>query len=69
MCVAACADEAHVVGAIIDQRDPEGGATLLPDDAVGVLDAHGFRADNPLDEYGNYTLPGSWLIRPWVAAR
>lgn len=65
-CVSACAHAAHVVGMIRDQRDPAAGATLLPDDAVGLLDAHGFREHNPLDEYGNYTLPGSWLIKPWV---
>jgi hypothetical protein len=65
-CVAACGDAAHVVAMIADQRDPEAGATLDDDDAVGLLDAHGLRADNPLDQYGNYTLPGSWLIKPWV---
>lgn len=67
-CVAACADPAHVVGMIADQRDPDAGATLLDDDAVGLLDAHGFREHNPLDQLGNYTLPGSWLIKPWVKA-
>lgn len=66
VCVSACADAAHVVGMIADQRDPNAGATLRDDDAVGLLDAHGFRAVNPLDQYGNYTLPGSWLIKPWV---
>lgn len=65
-CVSACADEAHVVGMITDQRDPEGGGTLVDDDVVGLLDAHGFRDDNPLDEHGNYTLRGSWLIKPWA---
>lgn len=66
VCVAACADEAHVVGMIRDQRDPEAGATLVDTDAVGLLDAHGARAENPLDQFGNYTLPGSWLIKPWT---
>lgn len=69
VCVAACADPCHVVGMIADQRDPSAGATLLEDDAVGLLDAHGFRAVNPLDQHGNYTLPGSWLIKPWVPTR
>jgi len=68
VCVAACADDAHVVALIKDQRDPEAGATLLPEDAVGILDSHGFRDENPLDEAGNYTLPGSWVIKPWVVA-
>lgn len=66
VCVAACADPAHVVGMIHDQRDPDAGATLLEDDAVGLLDAHGAREHNPLDELGNYTLNGTWLIKPWV---
>jgi hypothetical protein len=66
VCVAACADEAHVVGMIRDQRDPDAGGTLEPDDAVGILDAHGLHDVNPLDEQGNYTLPGTWLIRPWA---
>jgi hypothetical protein len=69
VCVASCADRCHVVGMIIDQRDPDAGATLRDDDAVGLLDAHGFRAVNPLDEHGNYTLPGAWLIKPWVPGR
>ena len=69
VCVAACADAAHVVAMIADQRDPEGGATLSDDDAVGLLDSHGFRDDNPLDALGNYTLPGAWLIKPWVPSR
>lgn len=64
-CVAAVADAAHVVAAIVDQRHPELGATLRDDDAVGILDGHGFRDVNPLDADGNYTLPGSWLISPF----
>lgn len=51
---------------IRDQRDPDLGGTLDSDDAVGLLDAHGDRPDNPLDQYGNYTLRGSWLINPWA---
>jgi hypothetical protein len=66
VCVSACADAAHVVAMIADQRNPEGGDTLADDDAVGLLDAHGFREHNPLNQHGNYTLPGSWLIKPWV---
>lgn len=67
VCVAAVTDAEAVVAAIIDQRDPEGGATLRDSDAVGILDCHGFREHNPLDEWGNYTLPGSWVVKPWVA--
>ena len=68
VCVAACADEAHVVAMIADQRDPDAGGTLNDDDAVGLLDSHGLRDRNPLDQHGHYTLPGSWLIKPWVKA-
>lgn len=67
-CVAACEHDHEVVAMIRDQRDPDAGATLLDDDAVGLLDSHGFRAENPLDQLGNYTLPGSWLVKPWVKA-
>ena len=65
-CVAAVADEAHVVALIRDQRDPDAGATISDDDAVGLLDSHGLHDVNPLDDDGNYTLPGSWLIKPWA---
>lgn len=66
VCVAATPNGEAVVELIADQRDPERGGTLLDTDAVGILDAHGYRDENPLDEHGNYTLPGSWVVKPWA---
>jgi hypothetical protein len=67
-CVCATERAEHVVGAIMDQRDPEAGATLEDDDCIGILDAHGSQDANPLDAEGNYTLSGTWVVNPWATA-
>lgn len=40
--------------AIVDQRDPEAGATIEPDDRIGILDR----------PYEGET--GEWIINPWA---